>query len=136
MEEVILTATPNCNEGEAALAEIKRRLKNIRLKHDAGRRVYYAHLGETFQFFCRITGINAEVPDLDREKIKPFVQAFGEVRYSQRYQMPETLARLRAEAMHSPRSSNFSDWYESCHCGSKTLLICVIIYVLLRLWFS
>jgi len=133
MEEVILTATANCPEGEADLEEIKRRLDKIRIKHDAGRRVYYAYLGETFQYFCRITGMSAEVQAFDCGRATSFVRAFGEERYNRRYQMPETLARLREEAMLTPKESSFFDWYESRHYGSKAILITVIIYVLLRL---
>lgn len=136
MEEVILTATANSPEGEAGLEEIKRRLDKIRIKHDAGQRVYYACLGETFQYFCRITGMSAEVQAFDCGRAASFVRVFGEERYSRRYQIPETLARHREEAMHSPAKSTFSDWYESRNCGSKAILISVIIYVLLRLCLS
>ena len=133
MEEVILTATANCPEGEAGLEEIKQRLDKIRIKHDAGRRVYYAYLGETFQYFCRITGMNAEVQALDCGRAASLVRAFGEERYSRRYQIPETLARLREEAILAPTKSCFFDWYEGRNYGSKAILITVIIYVLLRL---
>jgi len=122
MEQVISTVTANNAEGETMLQDMKRRLARIRHKHDAGQRVYYTHLGETFQHFCRITGMSDEVPKFNRGQMKQFVVDLAEERLGAR--LLENLPRLRAEsAQHAPQKPALSDWYADLTWKKTVLMI-------------
>ena len=77
MDEFLPTMSVRTDEGIPVLAEMKVRMTRIKRKHDAEKRVYYAYLGETFQFFSRIIALSPEVDKMSHEDLKEFIERFG-----------------------------------------------------------
>ena len=131
MEQVISTATANNAEGVTVLQDMKRRLARIRQKHDAGQRVYYTHIGKTFQHFCRITGMSDEVPKFNRERMNRFVIDLADERLGAR--LLENLPRLREDwEQHATQKPALSDWYADL-TWKKAVLIIWLLYALVRI---
>lgn len=83
LAEFVPTISVLCEEGIPVLVDLKARMARIKRKHDAGERVYYAYLGETFQIFCRGTGLSPEVDKMSPEELKEFAENFGRTRWEE-----------------------------------------------------